>query len=73
MVKKAKGTTYLSGPAAKDYIDEELFKKANIELEWMDYSGYPEYTQLFPPFEHGVTILDLIFNCGSEARQFMKG
>lgn len=73
LVQKAGGTEYLSGPAAKDYIDENLFKEANIELEWMDYSGYPEYPQLNPPFEHGVTILDLIFNCGPEARKYMKG
>ena len=73
LVQKAGGTEYLSGPAAKDYIDENLFKEANIELKWMDYSGYPEYQQLNPPFEHGVTILDLIFNCGPDARKYMKG
>jgi hypothetical protein len=28
----------------------------------MNYSNYDEYEQLFPPFEHGVSILDLIFN-----------
>ena len=42
------------------------------KVEWMDYSNYPEYTQLYPPFEHGVTILDLIFNEGSNAKQYMK-
>ena len=73
LVKKAGGTCYLSGPSAKDYIDEKLFKEANIELEWMDYSGYPVYPQLYPPFEHGVSILDLIFNCGPEIIKFMKG
>lgn len=66
LVKKAGGTCYLSGPSAKDYIDEKLFKEANIELEWMDYRGYPEYPQLYPPFEHGVSILDLIFNTGEK-------
>lgn len=73
LVQKAGGTEYLSGPAAKDYIDEKLFKEANIKLSWMDYSNYPEYPQLYPPFEHGVSILDLIFNCGPEARKYMKG
>jgi len=63
---------YLSGPAAKDYFDEELAKKENIQIEWMDYSGYQEYNQLFPPFEHGVSILDLIFNEGNNATKFMK-
>lgn len=70
IVRKAGGTSYLSGPAARDYIDEKLFEDAGIKLEWMDYSGYQEYPQLHPPFEHGVTVLDLIFNCGDDARKF---
>ena len=72
LVQKAGGTEYISGPAAKDYIKEELFKKAGIKLTWMDYSGYPEYPQLYPPFEHGVSILDLIFNCGDHSPDYMK-
>lgn len=63
---------YLSGPAAKDYFNEELAKQENIKVEWMDYSGYKEYEQLNPTFEHGVTILDLIFNKGDRAKEFMK-
>jgi hypothetical protein len=38
----------------------------------MEYSGYKEYNQLYKPFEHGVTILDLIFNEGNNASKFMK-
>jgi hypothetical protein len=63
---------YLSGPAAKDYFDAALAEKMGIEVEWMDYSGYPEYAQSYPPFEHGVTILDLIFNEGPNAHKYMK-
>ncbi len=70
--KDCNADVYLSGPAAKDYFDEELAKKENIKVEWMDYSGYKEYNQLYPPFEHGVTILDLIFNEGPNATKFMK-
>jgi len=66
-------TTYLSGPAASDYLDVSIFAAAGIAVEWMDYSGYPEYTQLFPPFEHGVSIVDLLFNEGTNAPKFMKG
>ncbi|MBT2787316.1 WbqC family protein [Halomonas sp. ISL-106] len=64
--------TYLSGPAAKNYFDGKLAQEKGISIEWMDYSGYPEYSQLYPPFEHGVSILDLIFNEGPNARDFMK-
>lgn len=63
---------YVSGPAAKNYFDEALAKKENVRVEWMDYSAYPEYQQLHTPFEHGVTILDLIFNEGYNAPNFMK-
>ncbi len=70
--KKLNATKYLSGPAAKNYINETLFNKNTIEVEWMNYSNYKEYNQLYPPFEHGVTILDLIFNEGSNARSFLK-
>lgn len=70
--KQAGATEYWSGPAAKDYIDEKLFAEAGIRLYWMDYSGYPEYRQLYPPFEHKVSILDLIFNEGPDALRYMK-
>ena len=72
LVKKAGGTEYLSGPAAKDYIEKSCFDNASIKLSWMDYSGYKEYPQLFPPFEHGVTILDLIFNTGKDAINYIR-
>ncbi|WP_392560003.1 WbqC family protein [Orbus mooreae] len=72
LVKQANGTEYISGPAARDYIDADLFAQENITLSWMDYSGYPEYNQLYPPFDHNVTILDLIFNCGPDAANYMK-
>ena len=63
---------YLSGPSARDYMDLDLFAAHDIEVEFMDYSGYPEHPQLFGPFEHHVTILDLIFNVGPAARTYMK-
>lgn len=70
--QQASADIYLSGPAAKSYFDEDLAHSMGIAVEWMDYSGYPEYQQLYPPFEHGVSILDLIFNEGINATKFMK-
>jgi hypothetical protein len=63
---------YLSGPAAKNYIEPDLFVRENIKLTYIDYSDYPEYPQLHPPFEHCVSILDLIFNTGPKAGTYMK-
>jgi hypothetical protein len=69
--RQAGATTYLSGPSARDYIEPEQFKAADIELSYFDYSGYPEYAQLFPPFDHHVSVLDLIFNQGPDATRYM--
>lgn len=70
--KQVGADEYISGPTAKGYIDEDMFEKEGIRLSYMEYSGYPEYNQLFPPFEHAVSIIDLIFNEGPEATKFMK-
>lgn len=66
------GTDYYSGPSAKNYMDVELFEKNGINVHWFDYSGYPEYNQMFGEFDHEVSILDLIFNEGPTAKNFMK-
>jgi hypothetical protein len=70
--KDAGAMTYISGPAAKDYFDMSVFNREGIKVEWMDYSGYPEYRQIHGAFEHSVTIVDLIFNEGPNALQFMN-
>lgn len=72
LCQQASATEYLSGPTAKDYIDEQLFADAGIALRYIDYGGYPEYAQLYPPFEHAVSIVDLILNEGADAPKFMK-
>jgi hypothetical protein len=59
---QAGATEYISGPAARAYIDPVRFSDANITLRYKSYAGYEEYPQQFPPFEHGVTILDVLFN-----------
>ncbi|MBN1187423.1 MAG: WbqC family protein [Bacteroidales bacterium] len=69
---QAGGSEYISGPAAQNYIDETVFHKKGIKLTWFDYNGYPEYPQLWGEFTHNVSILDLLFNCGTEARNYMR-
>jgi hypothetical protein len=65
-------TEYISGPSARNYIDEEAFARQGIKLTWFDYSGYPEYSQLWGGFVHAVSIIDLLFNCGEEAPKYMR-
>ncbi len=71
LLKKCGAKSYLSGPAAKAYLNVDDFEKAGVDLYWMDYTGYPEYPQLSPPFTHQVSILDMLFNLGESVPDYM--
>lgn len=68
--KKLNLTHYLSGPSAKSYMDERLFKENQITVEYMTYD-YPPYPQLYDRFEPQVSILDLLFNAGPESPHYI--
>ncbi len=57
---------YFSGPSAMSYVEPELFAAAGITLEYMTYD-YPEYPQLYPPYDPFVSVLDLMFMTGEQA------
>ena len=70
--RQAKAQVYLSGPSGKNYIDDKLFVDNGVLIEWVNYDGYPEYNQLYPPFEHSVSIIDLIFTHGINSPSYMN-
>lgn len=65
-------TEYVSGPAARNYLDIQAFTDLGIKLTWFDYDNYPVYSQLWGEFIHEVTVLDLLFNCGRDAPRYMR-
>ncbi len=72
LCKAANATHYYSGPAAKCYLNDSLFNSEGIKISYFNYDEYPKYPQLYGEFKHGVTILDLIFNEGSSAVNYLK-
>lgn len=72
LLEKCGATHYLSGPSAKDYLNETFLAESGIQLEWMNYEGYPEYPQLFGDFVHQLSIIDLLMNTGSQAINFIN-
>ncbi|HYD82300.1 MAG TPA: WbqC family protein [Paucimonas sp.] len=72
LCRQSGATEYISGPSAKDYIEEEQFLNQEISLTWFDYVGYPKYPQLWGEFTHEVSIVDLLFNCGKASPNYMK-
>ena len=71
LLKKVSATTYVSGPTAKVYLDETLFRENGIRLEYKTYDYLP-YPQQWGEFIGNVSVLDLIANTGPEARCFLK-
>jgi hypothetical protein len=71
IARAAGADRYLSGPSAKAYLDEAAFASDGIAVEWMSYDGYIEYPQLYGAFEPAVSVLDLLFNVGPDARRYL--
>jgi len=61
---------YISGPSARDYIEDECFQEAGIRLEYMEYN-YREYSQLYPPYDPFVSALDLLWMTGPQALEWI--
>ena len=72
LAEAAGAKRYLSGPAAKAYLDPAPFERRGIEIAWMDYGGYPEYPQPWGGFEPAVSVIDLILNTGDEAPSLLR-
>lgn len=63
LCRKVGGTGYLSGPAGRDYLDENMFTRENISLQYQEYAPI-QYDQLFPDkgFIMNLSIIDMLMN-----------
>lgn len=73
LLTKVGAGVYVSGPSARGYIEPSKLSEMGIDLVYKSYDGYPEYPQPFPPFEHAVSVLDLLFNVGPDAPFYIWG
>ena len=71
IVRKLGGNSYLSGPAAKAYLQPHLWTGAGVQLRFKSYPDYPAYPQIAEPFEPAVSILDLMFMVGPRAPEYI--
>ncbi len=70
ILQQVNASHYVSGPAARDYLDEPMMNASGVSVEWMMYE-YPEYPQLYPPYDPRVSVLDLLFMTGERAPDFI--
>ena len=62
---------YFTGPAAKDYFNEEIFNEKNIKVTYNSHDSYPQYKQMWSGFNHHVSVLDTLFNVGPDIQTFI--
>lgn len=64
--------TYLAGQDGANYMDLEQFDQHGIKIIVQKFK-HPLYPQLFGEFVSHLSIVDLLFNCGPESMQRIKG
>ena len=69
--KQAGAAEYVSGPAARGYLDEDAFREQGINVTWFEYPPYPEYPQGAASFEHAVSVLDVLLHMGTDAPRYI--
>jgi WbqC-like protein family len=65
-------TRYLSGTAAKSYLDVDLLARHGVEVLWQDYS-HPTYPQQHDGFVPYLSALDVLLNCGERSAEIIAG
>jgi hypothetical protein len=62
--------TYLAGSGGRAYVNAALFREAKIEVQWHTYR-HPIYKQMFDGFQPNMSIIDLLFNAGPQAKEIL--
>lgn len=64
LVQQLEGQTYISGPAAKEYLSgkEMLFSNSNIELKYCTYDDMKPYSHFKNNYQKHISIIDLLMN-----------
>jgi hypothetical protein len=65
IIRKIGGNEYVSGYGGDNYQNTEKFSACGIRLKYY-YFEHPIYEQLWGPFIRGLSIIDMLFNCGFE-------
>ena len=70
--KTLNGNKYLAGKDGNKYMNLELFDKEGIKVIFQDFK-HPVYNQLFGDFEPYLSAIDLLFNCGDNSLEILRG
>lgn len=68
--KVNKANLYVSGPAAKNYLNERLFEINNIKIEWFEHSDIDQNAKI--NLFQNLSIIDSIMRYGLDKSKFLK-
>ncbi|MBU0807356.1 MAG: WbqC family protein [Gammaproteobacteria bacterium] len=71
IVRALGGDRYITGLGARHYLDHEVFERAGVSVEYMNYRRLP-YPQLHGDFTPYVSSLDLVANCGKRGVNYLQ-
>ena len=69
--QKLGASQYLTGDAARDYLEEIQFQKIGVEVIWHGYQ-HPTYPQRGREFVSHLSIVDLMFHCGPDSLKTLQ-
>ena len=64
-------TEYVSGDAARTYLDVPLFGRHGVRVTWQGYM-HPVYPQQHGEFVPFLSVSDLLLNCGPSSREVLQ-
>jgi len=62
--------TYLCGSGGRSYVDAARFQNEGVKLLWHSYH-HPVYRQVYDGFQPNMSIIDLLFNMGPQAKEVL--
>jgi len=64
--------TWLANSACRSYVVPELYEDVGIKVVFHDYHP-PAYPQQYEPFVSHLSAVDMIFNCGPDTLELIRG
>lgn len=71
MCKQVGADVYVSGQSGKEYLDEAFVAASGIELTYQCFD-HPQYRQIAEPFIPQMSVIDLLFNEGEKAGEYVR-
>lgn len=71
MCKVVGADAYVSGQSGREYLDEDIVASSGIDIVYQRFN-HPQYRQVAEPFIPQMSVIDLLFNEGEKAGEYVR-